>query len=86
MSRKRNCGGVKVFFIGSLLGGLIGSTTALLFAPKEGKKLRRELAKKCCDISEKAQDIACEAKERCSEVMDCMIDFAEETKKKIRRK
>lgn len=34
---------VKEFLIGTFVGGLVGATTALLFAPKSGKDLRNEI-------------------------------------------
>lgn len=41
----------KGFWLGALAGGVIGSITALLFAPKAGKELRQ-------DISEGAQKVS----------------------------
>jgi gas vesicle protein len=39
------------FFIGALVGGLIGATAALLFAPSAGKELRVQ-------INDRAQGVA----------------------------
>lgn len=86
MSSDRKRGKFKVFFIGSLIGGIIGSTTALLFAPKDGKKLRKDLAKKCHKLGDKSEELVCDAREKCEEIMDAMKDFATDTKRKIRRK
>jgi gas vesicle protein len=43
MSHKED---VKIFVFGAILGGVIGSLTALLLAPKAGKKLREDIAEK----------------------------------------
>lgn len=43
--------GTKGFLLGALAGGIVGSVTALLFAPKSGKELRG-------DISEGAQKVS----------------------------
>lgn len=56
MARNRSNGNNK-FAKGALFGGLVAGITALLFAPKSGEKMRKELKRKCCDVSEKACDI-----------------------------
>jgi len=53
----------KVFFIGAIVGGVIGSVSALLFAPKSGKELRQ-------DISSGAQKVSQAAVRTASEVSD----------------
>lgn len=35
----------KDFLIGTLIGGIIGATTALFLAPKSGKELRDEIGR-----------------------------------------
>jgi gas vesicle protein len=40
----------KGMVIGALLGGAIGAVTALLFAPKPGNELRRDIADKSADL------------------------------------
>ena len=44
-SQNRNEGNInaKDFLIGTLVGGIVGSLTALLLAPKSGKELRGDL-------------------------------------------
>jgi gas vesicle protein len=44
------------FLIGTLIGGLLGTATALLLAPKSGSKLRQDLSDKCCEMSDAVQN------------------------------
>lgn len=46
----------KGFFLGALVGGAVGAVTALLFAPKSGRELRRDIADKSGEFYEKAGD------------------------------
>ena len=45
------------FACGILFGSLVGGVAALLFAPKSGDKLRKELKKKYNDVSDKTCDL-----------------------------
>jgi gas vesicle protein len=75
----------KGMVIGALLGGAVGALTALLFAPKPGTILRREIADKSADIyhdvyskasdfvRDKSQDVATfvnEGKARAEELVN----------------
>lgn len=84
--RRRSGGGFKAFFVGSVVGGIIGTTASLLFAPKEGQKLRKDLSKKCKKMSCKAQDLAYDARDKCADMLDDVKELAQTTKKKILRK
>lgn len=44
------------FLIGTLVGGLLGTATALLLAPKPGSELRQDLSDKCCEMSDLVQN------------------------------
>jgi gas vesicle protein len=44
------------FFTGLLLGGVVCGLAALLFAPKEGRKLRKEICDQCSDLKRRAMD------------------------------
>jgi len=48
----------KSFFIGALVGGIVGSVTALLFAPKAGKELRKDIADGAQQVGESTKRIA----------------------------
>jgi gas vesicle protein len=45
------------FLFGVLVGGAVGAVVALLFAPKSGKELRRDLAETGEDFLDKAGDM-----------------------------
>ena len=44
------------FLKGFLLGGLIGSVIALLYAPKSGKETREEISQKAEELAHKAKE------------------------------
>lgn len=50
--------GTKSFLLGALIGGAVGATIALLFAPKSGRELRRDIVDTSNDIYDKATDYA----------------------------
>ncbi len=50
------------FALGAIIGGVIGATLALLYAPAEGSELRRGMTETLTDLTESAKDIARGAK------------------------
>lgn len=59
MSTQHNDGGfAKGMVIGALVGGAVGAITALLFAPKPGRELRREIADRSTDLYNDVQSKA----------------------------
>ncbi len=46
----------KSFILGALIGGTIGAITALLFAPKSGKELRRDITDTSANLYDRASD------------------------------
>jgi gas vesicle protein len=69
------------FISGILIGGILGSTVALLFAPMSGKKLRRKISNAKDDIiedvseyvetgKEKAEELLKEGKKKASEILN----------------
>lgn len=46
----------KGLLVGALLGGAVGAITALLFAPKPGVELRKDIADKSAELYDKATD------------------------------
>ena len=45
------------FLIGTLIGGLLGTATALLLAPKSGNKLRQDLSDKYCEMTDTVKNL-----------------------------
>lgn len=48
----------KDLLIGAVVGGVLGAATALLFAPKSGRELRKDIAEQAQTVSEKTVQIA----------------------------
>lgn len=67
MSENQNGMNGKDFLLGAIVGGIIGATTALLLAPKEGKEVREDLSRQYDVLKDKAQDWSAIAKEKGSE-------------------
>jgi gas vesicle protein len=55
---------------GALVGSVIGSVTALLFAPKPGKELRKDIAEGTTAGIEKVQELAVQAGDKSIELYD----------------
>ncbi|MBD1380151.1 YtxH domain-containing protein [Metabacillus arenae] len=57
----------KDFLIGTLIGGIVGATTALFLAPKSGKELRENIGQQATVVKERTGKITNDALERGSE-------------------
>jgi len=55
MEENNNGSYTRGFLMGALVGGAIGGIVALLFAPKSGRDLRRDIADKTEEVYDKAQ-------------------------------
>ena len=53
MFNEKNC--ARIFLGGLITGGILGGIAGLLFAPKSGKKLRRDISKKTDEIIDEAK-------------------------------
>lgn len=62
---------------GILAGSVVGSVTALLFAPKPGKELRKDIADGTTGAIDKVQEIAGQAGEKGSELYGKAKDAVE---------
>ncbi len=71
-----------------VLGAGIGAGLALLFAPQEGSKTRKELKKKCDELIKKAKEIDVEeVKEKLSDLdKEKALDIAKTQAKKVGKK
>ena len=67
---RNNDSKAKTFLLGALFGGVIGAATALLFAPKSGKELRRDIADTTADMYDKATDLVIESKQKAQHFID----------------
>jgi gas vesicle protein len=81
---ERNNVGVAVTFL--LMGLGAGAIVALLFAPKSGKQLRRDLRRKLDDARETIDDWTEEARDRAEEVMERGTELAEDLRDAARDK
>lgn len=70
----------KNFFMGAVVGGVLGSVTALLFAPKSGDKVRKDIARKYNDFSDKTQKMVCDMSEQALEIVEKAKDLALDAK------
>jgi gas vesicle protein len=61
------------FFLGLVLGALVGATLAILFAPQEGEKTRNLLLEQGTDIRKRAEglidQVPAQTKERFNEAL-----------------
>ncbi|MFM7773731.1 MAG: YtxH domain-containing protein [Candidatus Kapaibacterium sp.] len=55
--RESSNGYLNGFLTGALIGGAIGAITALVFAPKPGRELRRDIAERSVELYDKAQEL-----------------------------
>lgn len=78
-------GKTKGFFLGAVVGGLCAGVTALLFAPKKGSAMRKELQKKYKDISYKTHELLDQAKCETEEVIEKAQDVIAEAKHALKR-
>ncbi len=62
-------GNVKGFLLGLLAGGLAGSLIALLYAPKSGTELRRDIKDKKNELLDDADEYMQNAKQKANELV-----------------
>lgn len=62
---------------GILAGSVVGSVTALLFAPKAGKELRKDIAEGTAEAAHKVQEIAGAASDKSTELYSKAKDAVE---------
>ncbi|CAM2962773.1 YtxH domain-containing protein [Paenibacillus sediminis] len=63
---------------GALIGGVVGSVTALLFAPKPGRELRQDIADGAKQVGETSQLIASKVGEQSSQIYEKIKGTAED--------
>lgn len=60
----------KDFLIGTLIGGIVGASVALLLAPKSGKELRSDLNEQALIAKEKGGQLAETAKLKTTDIIE----------------
>lgn len=68
MSRESNLS--KGLMIGFLTGGIVGAAIALLYAPKSGKELRKDIKNKADEYYDEAEKYIDVAKDKASELIN----------------
>ena len=80
----------KSFFISFLAGGVIGSVIALLYAPKPGKHLRKDIVRKSNELIEEGRKKTSKtwngAKEKVENTIENANEFLNEGMEKVTRK
>lgn len=72
----------KDFIIGTLIGGMVGATVALLFAPKSGRELRGDINQGAMQAKDLAKDWKDTAQEKGSEWKEIAQEKGTEFKQK----
>jgi len=62
--------GNKGWIWGAAIGTVVGSVTALLFAPKAGKELRKDIADGARQVGEKTSEVAGKVSEQGAQIID----------------
>jgi gas vesicle protein len=79
---------------GFLLGGMVGAILAILYTPKSGKEMRRDISKKARQIKNEAIDLiedtiedlkefATDIKEKTEDIIEQGINISEKAKKEL---
>ncbi|MEZ5315038.1 MAG: YtxH domain-containing protein [Chlamydiales bacterium] len=84
MTHKKSGRG-KGFALGAFFGGLFGGMAVLFFAPKSGKKMRKDVAKKCHHATSKGKDMIVGALEGSSKLCKSAKTIVIEAKKAASR-
>lgn len=69
--------GNKGWLWGAAIGTIVGSVTALLFAPKAGKELRKDIAEGARQVGEKTQEVAEKVTEQGAVIVSKVKETAE---------
>jgi gas vesicle protein len=73
------------FFMGFLIGGVLGALAGILFAPKSGKELRSDIKEKGSEVIKDGKEIYSDASTRAKEIIEEALHQAKELKKEADR-
>jgi gas vesicle protein len=73
------------FFMGLLIGGVLGAVAGIFFAPKSGKELRSDIKEKGSELLKEGKEIYADASTRAKEIIEEAKHQAEELKKEADR-
>lgn len=80
MSRRQGNGG---FILGAIFGASVAAITALLYAPKAGDEIRKDVSKEVDNLLGKARDYRDSVVEKSVELYDVASGVAQETSEDI---
>ena len=73
------------FFMGFLIGGVLGALAGIFFAPKSGKELRSDLKEKGSEVLKEGEEIYADAGTKVKEIIEEAKQQAKELKKEADR-
>jgi len=73
------------FFMGFLIGGVLGALAGIFFAPKSGKELRSEIKEKGSEALREGKEIYADASTRAKEIIEEAKHQARELRKEADR-
>lgn len=73
----------KDFLIGTLIGGIVGATTALFLAPKSGRELREDITDQATQLKERTDNWKVQATEYTTELAETAKDKKNQLTKAI---
>ena len=79
MSEERGCSGASVA-LGFILGGALGASLALLFAPESGRRTRERLRDLAADMRDKTIDVSGDLRDKAEDAIERGREVFEEKK------
>ena len=69
MAEDNNDGMAKGLIVGFIAGSIVGAALALLYAPKSGRELRRDIKDKTNELVDKGEEYLAKAKTKATEIV-----------------
>ena len=77
-SKSNTNNAIQSFMIGALIGGAVGATVALLYAPKKGAKLREDISDTFDDLTSRLKKLMKNAKDSGEDIIHDGIEKGDE--------